>query len=152
LLFAALLLWVASAWHAAPLFAEEPATKEDAAPTAVDSKSDAQDGIVVYYFHGTRRCKTCRSIEAYAKEAVETKYRDQLESGQVKWKVVNIDEPKNEHFAEEFGLVSSSIVLVELVGGQVNRHQVLQEAWTLVRDKPRFIEYVQRSVGEYLES
>jgi hypothetical protein len=152
LLFAPLLVLVATAWYAAPPFADEPLTKEDAVATAADSKSDARNGIIIYYFHGTRRCKTCRAIEAYAKEAVEGKYGEQLESGQLKWKVVNIDEPKNEHFAEEFGLVSSSLVVVEVDGDQVTRHQVLQEAWTLVRDKPRFIEYVQRSVGEYLKS
>ena len=42
-------------------------------------------------------------------------------------------------------------VLVEIDGGEPVRHQVLQEVWTLVRDKPGFIEYVQKSVQGYLE-
>ena len=92
------------------------------------------------------------SIEAYAKEAMEGKYSEQLKAGQLEWNVVNTDEPENEHFVEDFGLVSSSLVVVEVDDDRVVRHQVLQDAWTLVRDKPRFIEYVQRSVGEYLKS
>ena len=52
---------------------------------------------------------------------------------------------------EDFGLVSSSLVLVEVDNGEVVRHQVLQDVWTLIRDKPRFIEYVQGSVAEFLE-
>jgi hypothetical protein len=152
LLLAALLLGIAAAWYAAPLFGSEPVTRENAAATAADGKSEPQDGIIVYYFHGTRRCKTCRAIEAYAKEAVEGKYGEQLESGQLKWNVVNTDEPDNKHFVEDFGLVSSSLVVVEMNGDEVTRYQILQDAWTLVRDKPRFIEYVQRSIGEYLKS
>jgi hypothetical protein len=152
LLFAAFLLAVASVWNAAPLFGSEPVTADNAAAMAAESESDARNGITVYYFHGTRRCKTCRTIEAYAREAVEGKYSEQLESGRLQWKTVNTDEPDNEHFVEEFGLVSSSLVVVEVDGDKVTRYQVLQDAWTLVRDKPRFIEYVQRSVGEYLKS
>ena len=152
LLFGALLLAVASAWNVAPLFGAEPATGASDAATEAESQSDAQDGIVVYYFHGTRRCNTCRTIEAYAKEAVEGKYGEQLEAGRLRWNVVNTDEPENEHFLEDFGLVSSSLVVVELDGDRVTRFQVLQDAWTLVRDKPGFIEYVQRSIGEYIKS
>jgi hypothetical protein len=108
-------------------------------------------GVVLYYFHGTRRCNTCRSIEAYAQEAVEGKFKDALQAGALEWTVLNTDEPEYAHFVKDFGLVSSSLVVVELDGGEVVRHEILQDAWTLVRDKPRFIAYVQKSVGEYLE-
>ena len=107
--------------------------------------------VVLYYFHGTRRCNTCRTIESYAQEAVEGNFKDALEAGTLNWTVLNTDESENAHFVKDFALVSSSLVLVEVDGGEVVRHQVLQEAWTLVRDKPGFIEYVQKSVGEYLE-
>jgi len=150
LLFGALLLTVASVWSAAPLFGAEPVANADPAATA--AVSDAEDGIIVYYFHGNRRCNTCRTIEAYAKEAVEGKYTEQLEAGRLRWDVVNTDEQENEHFLEEFGLVSSSLVVAEMDGDRVTRFQVLQDVWTLVRDKPSFIEYVQRSIGEYIRS
>lgn len=152
MLMAAILLSMATTWCAAPHSADEPATEGDAAATAADSESEARSEIIVYYFHGTRRCRTCRTIEAYAKEAIEGRYSAQIKSGELKWKVINVDEPDNGHFVEDFGLVSSSLVVVKLDGGRVTRHQILQDAWTLVRDKPRFVEYVQRSVAEYLKS
>ena len=116
-----------------------------------DSSKRADRTRVLYYFHGTRRCNTCRTIEAYAQEVVEDQFKDALQSGTLSWTVLNTDEPENAHFVKQFGLVSSSLVLVEVAGGEVVRHQVLQDAWTLVRDKPRFIEYVQGAVGEFLE-
>lgn len=151
-LLAAILLTIASTWIAAPPFGAELVAKESATATSAESKKDPQDGIMIYYFHGTRRCNTCRTIEAYAKEAIEGKYSEQLDSGRLRWNVVNTDEPENEHFVEDFNLVSSSLVIVHMDGDKVARYQILQDAWTLVRDKPRFIEYVQRSVAEYLKS
>jgi hypothetical protein len=89
-------------------------------------------------------------IEAYAQQAIETKFKDELQNGTLQWKTVNTDESANEHFVKDFALVSSSLVVVEMSGGDVVRHDVLQDAWTLVRDEPRFKQYVQKSVHEYL--
>lgn len=120
--------------------------------SAVDTAATGEaTDVVLYYFHGTRRCNTCRSIEAYAQEAVEGKFSDALQAGTLKWTVLDTDETENAHFVKDFGLVSSSLVVVEFDGGEVVRHEILQDAWTLIRDKPRFIAYVQESVGEYLE-
>jgi len=107
--------------------------------------------VVLYYFHGARRCNTCRSIEAYAQQSIEGKFPEELESGTLQWKVVNVDEPANEHFLTDFDLVGSSLVVVEMRQGAVARHEILQEVWTLVRDEPSFVDYVQKSVGEYLK-
>ena len=113
--------------------------------------TDKGTEVILYYFHGTRRCNTCRTIESYAHEAVEGGFGDALEAGTLKWTALNTDESENAHFVKDFGLVSSSLVVVELDGGEDVRHETLQDAWTLVRDKPRFIAYVQKSVGEYLK-
>jgi hypothetical protein len=108
--------------------------------------------IVVYYFHGDKRCKTCLAIEANAEAAVSSRFAEQLKSGELAWRTVNYDEPENEHFIKDFGLVSSSLVLVEMIGGKPAGHEVLQKAWTLARDKPGFEHYVQQSVLQYLGS
>jgi hypothetical protein len=106
--------------------------------------------IVVYYFHGARRCKTCRTIEAYTQQVVTSKFAEELSSGALAWKVVNYDEPENKHFIKDFGLVSSAVVVVETDKGEPVRFEVLQKAWLLVRDKWRFDNYVQQSVLDYL--
>jgi len=127
-------------------------TREDSiseSAVANDSGGTATE-VVLYYFHGTRRCNTCRKIESYTQEAVEGKFKDALQAGTLNWTVLNTDESENAHFVKDFGLVSSSVVLVEVDGGKVVRHEILQDVWTLVRDKPRFTEYVQESIGEFL--
>jgi hypothetical protein len=129
----------------------EPSGVSSAESATGKDSTGTKPEVVLYYFHGTRRCNTCRTIESYSQEAVEGKFKNALEAGTLSWTVLNTDESENAHFVKDFGLVSSSLVLVEVDGGEVVRHQILQDAWTLVRDKPRFIEYVQGSIGEFLE-
>ena len=129
-----------------------PAEEERVAgPEAEPAEAAAGDRqVVVYYFHGERRCKTCRTIEAFAEEVVQGRFAKQLDSGALAWRTVNYDEAENEHFIEEFELVSSSLVLVEMQDGKQVRFEVLKEAWSLVRDQAAFDQYVLEAVRDYL--
>ena len=61
---------------------------------AADSKSEtASNGLVVYYFHSNTRCPTCQSIEAQAKETVQTDFASQLTRGEMTWKILNYEQP-----------------------------------------------------------
>jgi len=134
-----ILMLVALAIPSVPLVAAAPA------------EQSAEQKVIVYYFHGNKRCKTCRTIEAYAGEALASRFSTELDSGLLEWKVVNFDEPENEHFLEEFGLYSSSVVVVEREGGRAVRHEILPEVWSLVREKQSFFAYLNTAVRKYLE-
>lgn len=113
--------------------------------------SDAgANGVVAIYFHGNARCATCRKIEAYADEAIAQGFVGELESGRLTWRVVNIDEPANKHFIEDFQLVTRSVVLVEYRDGKVLRWENLDKVWQLVRSKDKFVSYVEGETREFL--
>lgn len=116
---------------------------------AAETSSDSQ--VVLYYFHGDKRCKTCRTIEAFAQETVTSRFAGALKSGELAWEVVNYDDDENQRFVKQYGLVSASLVLVELDGGEPVRFEVLQKVWTLVGDKAGFDQYVRASVADFLE-
>jgi hypothetical protein len=107
-------------------------------------------GTIVYYFHGNVRCATCKKIEAYADEAVHAAFAGELEDGTLQWRVVNIDEPDNRHFIQDFQLVTRSVVLAAYRDGKVVRSKNLDQVWQLVRDKERFVAYVQNATREFL--
>jgi hypothetical protein len=125
-----------------------PGEKEETVAGTGSAGEERQ--VVLYYFHGARRCKTCLTIEANAREVVESVFASELKSGTLAWRVVNYDEPENEHFINDLGLTSSSLVLVETSGGDRVRFDVLQDAWSLVRDKSKFDDYVRESILGYL--
>lgn len=125
--------------------AQDPPGAE-AAATAIPSA-----GVVAYYFHGNVRCMTCRTIERLANETITAGFPDELESGELTWRAVNVDEPANEHFVKDFSLVTRSLVLVSYGDGKVVRFQNLDKVWQLVRDEEAFSQYVRESTRSFLD-
>ena len=98
----------------------------------------------VYYFHGNSRCNTCRTIEAYASEAVAGAFAKELEAQTLDWQVVNVDQEANRHFVKDFQLYTRSLVVVD--AKDPKRFKVLEKVWTLVGDKPAFQKYVEQEI------
>jgi len=110
----------------------------------------AQDGVKVFYLHGNTRCPTCRTIEAYAQEAVQAGFADELESGKITWQVVNYESPGNEHFATDYEVVAPNVVLAMFKDGKQVKWKGLPEVWEHVGDKPAYLAFVQASLREFL--
>ncbi len=106
--------------------------------------------VVAYYFHVSVRCPTCRAIEEYAREAVERGFAEQLKSGALEWRPVNVQLPQNRHFIRDYQLYTRSLVLVKLKDGQQVEWRNLEKVWELVSRKTDFLKYVQTHVRAYL--
>jgi hypothetical protein len=111
-----------------------------------------KDGVVVYYFHGKTRCPTCRNIEAYAREAVDTGYADQLKNKDIVWATINYELPGNEHYATDYEIVAPNVVLVKLKDGKQIAWKGLPEVWELVGDKSAFVSFVQTSLKDFFDN
>jgi len=68
-------------------------------------KSSA-DKVQVYYFHGTRRCATCKAVGQVSKELVESKYGD---NDKVEFVEIDYDVSGNEELVEKFEVTSSGL-------------------------------------------
>jgi hypothetical protein len=131
--------------------AEEPVTKSKPAGISIrDNKSAVS--VKTYYFHGTRRCKTCLAIESNAKKALETGFSEEMTQEVITWEAIDTDQKENKHYQKRFDLMFSSLILVKLKDGQQVEWKNLQKVWELVWDKPAFEEYVQKEMKAYLES
>ena len=122
-----------------------PASAE-AAPTLATSDPK----VVAYYFHLTVRCTTCRTIEAYSREAILNHFKSDIDRGRLEWQVVNVELPKNEHFVKDYQLFTKSVVLVHIANGKQQSYKTLNDVWELVGDKARFQAYVDTEVRGYL--
>ncbi len=108
--------------------------------------------LVAYYFHPTQQCVTCRTIQAYAKEAIESKYGHLLKAGVIEWRPLDVEQRANNHFISDYRLVTSSLVLVKYNNGRKGKWQILDKTWMLVRKKADFIQYVQSNIDKFLEN
>jgi hypothetical protein len=105
----------------------------------------------VFYFHGDRRCATCRAIEKAADTVVHGAFAEQLESGMLAWKVVNFDEDQHRHYIEEIGLPGSGVVLARVApSGEVREPEILQKVWLLSRDEQKMREYLRSEIETFL--
>jgi len=135
-----LLLFVAAAvaWE----FAGPDRSKGSTDPGAAQPAPAAGHKLIAYYFHGDRRCATCLRIESEAREALEKAFPEAFRSGELEWREVNYERPENEHFAEDFELLSSSLVLVDTFDGKQSAWRNLDEVWDRIRNEADFRSYV----------
>ena len=109
-----------------------------------------QDGVKVYYLHGNVRCPTCRTIEAYAQEAVQAGFADDLKSGTIQWEVINYESPGNGHYATDYEVAAPNVVLAMFKDGKQTKWKGLPKVWEHVGDKAAFFAFVQTSLHEFL--
>ena len=131
-------------------------TASDAAPSSSQSADGADTSstghrVIAYYFHQTKRCATCLAMQRYAREALEDGFPDAIASGKLVWRLVNVEEPQHRHFATAYGVITSSLVLVETVDGDRTRWNNLTDIWNLAGNELEFKAYVEGEAIEYVE-
>lgn len=150
ILTTALLLFVAVC-VAVMLFKDNRGLSIEATETMAPA-TVSQTGLVAYYFHGTARCVTCRKIESYAQQALTEAFPNEIEEGVLTWRPINVEEPENQHFIEDFALSTKSVVLVRYQEGTQSEWKNLDQIWTLTGDETAFKSYIQTETQAYLEA
>ena len=116
----------------------------------VSKSGNEKHKVIVYYLYFMPRCQTCLDMEAYAKEAVESDFSEDLKQGRVEWHAYNTDLEDYKHFWDDFKLETKSLIVVEMQDGKQVRWKNCEKIWDLVGAKPDFLKYVQDEVRSYL--
>ena len=106
--------------------------------------------VVAYYFYTTARCATCRKLEAFAQEVIEQDFSEALRKGRLEWKPVNVQAPGNEHFIQDYSLVTKSLVLVRMQGQEQTNWKNLDKIWQLVWNKEDYKSYVRSELQDFM--
>lgn len=107
--------------------------------------------VMAYYFHGNFRCPSCRRIEQYAKETVEQYFKNELSSGKLVFKTINVEEKGNEHFIKDYQLYTKSLVISLVKNGQEVKFSNLTKVWDYLDNKQKFYDYVRDEITKYLK-
>jgi hypothetical protein len=106
------------------------------------------DGIVVINFHPATRCNACREIGTEAQTLVETNFGDDLKSGRMAWRVINFEEPANKHFVQDYGLTTSTVVVVRRKDGRDVAWQRLDAVWDHLFKGPAMRAYLREHIDQ----
>ena len=68
--------------------------------------------VEVYYFHYSRRCVTCTSVENETKAALEQYFSEELKNESVIFITINLDEPESETIAEKLEISGQTLLIV----------------------------------------
>lgn len=130
-----------------------PDADAESYPPAADAESAAsQHKVIAYYFHSTQRCRTCLKIERLAEEALRELFAEAFDEGALEWRAVNMEQPANEHYVQDYQLVASSLVLVDMHEGKERAWTYMDKVWQYVHgDEATFKQYVAEQAREYLE-
>ena len=82
-------------------------------PFAAWSQTPKPNKIEAYYFHNTSRCVTCKTVEAEAKQDIETLYPDFVKKGDVRFTALNLEEASGKAVAEKLGVSGQTLLLVK---------------------------------------
>ncbi|MCU0613023.1 MAG: nitrophenyl compound nitroreductase subunit ArsF family protein [Candidatus Eisenbacteria bacterium] len=119
----------------------------------VDStESPTGHRVIVYYFHRTLRCASCLSLEALTVKSLAG-FTVEQEEGTLVWQPLNLDEPENEHFVDDFDLSFNTVVIArEEHGVRTSWKSLVERTWDLLEDEDRFIAFVRQEVENNLHA
>ena len=131
LLFVALALWQAMSDQRTGVSSghEEEALSEAPSPHSSIQIPSQGRHVVFYYFHTTFRCASCVTIEKVARQVVHERFKKQIDDGLLQFYPVDVEQPGNRHYIEDYQLYSKSLVLVEYQDGKEVRHKNLEGIW-----------------------
>ena len=69
--------------------------------------------IEAYYFHFTARCMTCKTVEAKAKESLESLYPDLMKDNKVTFMSVNLDDKSSKELAQKLQVSGQTLLIVK---------------------------------------
>ncbi|MDD6621359.1 MAG: nitrophenyl compound nitroreductase subunit ArsF family protein [Bacteroidales bacterium] len=109
-------------------------SKTDGAATQAESPTG--DRVEVVYFHGAQRCPTCQAIEKCTREVIDAEFADELKSGKVVFKVVDISTSEGESLADRYEVTWSSLSVNKWKDGNESRNDMTDFAFGNARSNP----------------
>ncbi len=118
-------------------------TRPAASQAATLTTRPSPSKVVVYYFHRTLRCPTCRRMEELSRQAVESEFKGELDLGMVEWRPLDFQKKGNEKDAKKVKLEGPALVLVKMTNGRQIASRDMDKIWDLVGSPGEFVKYVQ---------
>lgn len=123
---------------------KEVVAKSEQLPTS--NIASAPEKVEVFLFHRTVRCSTCIAIGKLADKTVQEKFPEEVKSGRIVFKEINIDLPENKELAEKFQASGSALYINAIKNGQDNIEQDTK-VWRLTGDETAFISYFENKLN-----
>jgi len=93
------------------------------------------DQVMVYYFHMSRRCATCKAVEDVSKQSVQ-----EMNSDKVSYAAYNLEEPEGKKMADKLNVSGQTL----LIAGGDKKINITREGFLHARTKPEKLKEIVR--------
>jgi len=124
-------------------------TPQTPTPTYTQEPPPLENRVEVVYFHRTQRCHSCLHLEACVTYTVETYFQDELTSGDLVFRVLNVNDEANAPTVEKYGAYGSSLYVNTVVDGTDHIEHVT-DIWFVVGDDEACSALVKAEIEEHL--
>jgi hypothetical protein len=107
------------------------------------------DKVIVYYFHGERRCRTCLGIQETIARTIKDRFAAEIASTALSFQDIDYEAPGNEHFVKEFDLSFSTMVVTARKGQTLVKWENTK-VWDYAQDQPALADYTEKQIRAYL--
>lgn len=103
--------------------------------SAVDQNKS--DHIEILYFHGAKRCVTCRAVETHTKALLDSVYAKQIAKGEIVYKVIDISKKENEAIANKYEVTWSTLLINDWKDGKEAVKDMTRFSFSTARTTPQ---------------
>ncbi|MFO7807135.1 MAG: nitrophenyl compound nitroreductase subunit ArsF family protein [Candidatus Moraniibacteriota bacterium] len=115
-----------------------------------ENQEEKAEKVKVYYFHNTKRCASCTTLEKYTRETIEEFFQPELRDGKVEFETLNVDKKENEEIARKYQAAGSSLFINKIIDGKDNIEQETA-VWRLLSDEKKFKKYLTNKIKTSLK-
>ncbi len=103
------------------------------------------DRVELVYFHRSQRCASCIYAEDGVRYTLEKYFEEEMANSIVSFEVYDLGEEENAAVIEEYGAYTSSL-FINVIRGDTNNIEEVNEIWLVVGDNDAFVETVKNRI------
>lgn len=117
--------------------------------TIITALPSGSEKIEVLHFHATQQCISCINIGKFTKAVIEEKFPEEMKSGKITFKTINIDLPENYKIANDYKVSGSALYINAIKDGNDNREEDTT-VWRLVTNEAQLKSYFEAKLKALL--
>ncbi len=113
---------------------------------------DSNLKLQIYYFHTTRRCLTCNSIEDNVKQVLENDFANEIKQGIINFRALNVEDAENKSLAEKYQATGAALHLIDMQEGVERDNDLTNYAFSHSRRQPEvFIQGMRDTINFFIK-
>ena len=140
-------------WGAREIKKSKEIAEAEAAPKVAETlPAVAGNQVVMTYFRSGIRCVSCKKIEALTTETAQKDFAAELASGKLLFRVIDVDEPANNHYTKDYQLSTKSVIISLHADGKETSWTNMEKIWDLLDTPEAFPAYLAEPIRKHLKS